>query len=242
MAATLDTFIKKSVKTIADSIDPDSSNFEASAQKALKFLINTVEAFKERGDKTDLDFLIKRKGLFYMFNYEAKGFKEKTLPFYDQFPLIFLLKVDSKGFLGINWHWISPHSRARLLIKLITKHPKTFFNDSRMIPIDYKRWLADIGANNVRFQKVAIRRYRFDALKKLRGLKVLRIPNLDMLDAIRFTTPIFKGITQSDAMKYIQRSAFAKNPRKTNVYKKYQKIMESKRPKKAKPIPKPPLN
>jgi len=237
MAEDLDKFIRKSIQVIKDSIDPDLRKFQTSVLRSLKFINNVITKFKTQA-RTDLDFLIKRKGLFYAFQYDAIGFRNKTLPFYDRFPLIFILKVSNKHFVGVNFHWISPKARARILLKLITEYPKTFFNDQRMIPINIKRFLQSIGGNNKRFTKIAIRVYRFDRLRRMRGLKVLRIPNIDMIGAIQFTSPFFKGITLTDARLWIQRSSFAKNPLNTNVYKKYKRIMEAKRPKKRPPPPK----
>ena len=49
----------------------------------------------------------------YMFKYNPKT-KEK-LPYYDTFPLIMPLEIYKGGFLGINFHYLPPKIRKKLL-------------------------------------------------------------------------------------------------------------------------------
>jgi hypothetical protein len=51
-------------------------------------------------------------GSMFLFQYDAK-YKE-TLPYWDMFPLVFPIEMDSKGFLGINLHYLPPTLRASL--------------------------------------------------------------------------------------------------------------------------------
>ena len=55
-------------------------------------------------------------GKMYTFHYNPKH--KKKLPYYDRFPLIFVINVYNDGFLGINLHYISPFHRAQLLSSL----------------------------------------------------------------------------------------------------------------------------
>ena len=52
-------------------------------------------------------------GKFYMFYYDAQT-KDK-LPYYDNFPVVMCLKRYSTGFLGLNFHYISPKYRLFLM-------------------------------------------------------------------------------------------------------------------------------
>jgi hypothetical protein len=62
-------------------------------------------------------------GQMYFYNYDAKY--KATLPYYDTYPCIMLLDVDSKGhFLGLNLHYLPPILRAKLL-DAIMDLPKT---------------------------------------------------------------------------------------------------------------------
>lgn len=55
-------------------------------------------------------------GLLNMFFYDPK-FK-KTLPLYDRFPLVLPLETFSGGFVGLNFHYLRPGTRFRLLEQL----------------------------------------------------------------------------------------------------------------------------
>lgn len=52
-------------------------------------------------------------GMMYMFRYDPKH--KKTLPYYDTFPVIFPIDMDRDSFLGINFHYLPPISRAKLM-------------------------------------------------------------------------------------------------------------------------------
>jgi len=55
-------------------------------------------------------------GRMYNFFYDPKG--KKTLPYYDKFPLIFMVGPASGGFYGLNLHYLPPVLRARLMDSL----------------------------------------------------------------------------------------------------------------------------
>jgi hypothetical protein len=56
-------------------------------------------------------------GKMYTFGYDAKH--KKTLPYWDKFPLIIVLDVHKDGFLGLNFHYISPIEREKFLRQLL---------------------------------------------------------------------------------------------------------------------------
>ena len=57
-------------------------------------------------------------GSMYHFIYDPKG--KQTLPYYDKFPLIFMVGPAAGGFYGINLHYLPPTFRATLMDKLYT--------------------------------------------------------------------------------------------------------------------------
>lgn len=52
-------------------------------------------------------------GRMYSFFYDPKH--KKTLPYYDRFPLVFIMEMYSDGFLGLNMHYLPHTYRARLM-------------------------------------------------------------------------------------------------------------------------------
>lgn len=56
-------------------------------------------------------------GKMYMFIYDAKH--KDTLPYWDQFPLVFPYKMVDGGFLGLNMHYIPYEYRIKILDRLM---------------------------------------------------------------------------------------------------------------------------
>ena len=52
-------------------------------------------------------------GRMIMFQYDPKT--KDTLPYYDKFPLVFVIDVNENSFLGLNMHYLSPILRARMM-------------------------------------------------------------------------------------------------------------------------------
>jgi hypothetical protein len=52
----------------------------------------------------------------YLFFYDAKT--KKKLPYWDRFPLVFILELKQDGFIGLNLHYLPPRIRVRFLYEL----------------------------------------------------------------------------------------------------------------------------
>jgi hypothetical protein len=93
-------------------------------------------------------------GYMYAFSYDPK-FK-KTLPYYDVFPLIFPVEFQSDGFLGINFHYLPPVLRARLMDALYPNLTNKKYDDTTRMRISY-----DIlqSASKYRFFKPTLKKY-----------------------------------------------------------------------------------
>lgn len=79
-------------------------------------------------------------GRMYVFAYDPKWKKE--LPYYDRFPLIFVLNgkgtKSGSGFLGINLHYLPPKRRALLLAKLTELASSKRYDEKTKLAISYK--------------------------------------------------------------------------------------------------------
>jgi len=74
-------------------------------------------------------------GKMYMFRYQAKH--KDTLPYYDRFPLIFMVDPAPKGFYGINLHYLPPTIRAIFFDKLLDVANNDKFNSKTKLKISY---------------------------------------------------------------------------------------------------------
>jgi len=60
-----------------------------------------------------------RQGNMFFFEYKAEG--AETLPYYDSFPLVYVIHVKSKFFYGANLHYLDPRRRAIVINNLKKK-------------------------------------------------------------------------------------------------------------------------
>ena len=74
-------------------------------------------------------------GGMYHFQYDPKH--KATLPYYDRFPLIFMVGGASGGFYGLNLHYLSPVLRAKLMDQLYTLSTNRKYDESTRIAMSY---------------------------------------------------------------------------------------------------------
>lgn len=76
-----------------------------------------------------------RLGNMYMFGYDPKH--KATLPYYDRFPLVFPINKADGGFLGINFHYLPPVLRAKLMDQLYTITTNKTYNENTRLRASY---------------------------------------------------------------------------------------------------------
>lgn len=74
-------------------------------------------------------------GRMYFFNYDPK--LKRQLPYYDRFPLIFMIGPAEGGFYGINLHYLAPTFRARLMDALYDTVTNQNYDESTRLKISY---------------------------------------------------------------------------------------------------------
>lgn len=93
-------------------------------------------------------------GRLYFFSYNPKH--EATLPYYDQFPLVLILKKEGNSFLGLNLHYLPIKYRIAFLDKLLDLAVYKGDNEIDRIRVSY-----DILAASARYKefKPCIKKY-----------------------------------------------------------------------------------
>lgn len=97
--------------------------------------VNTKAQLNNR-DRTYNKLVKTDIGRMYMFQYDPKG-KDK-LPYYDTFPLIFVLEKYNDGFLGMNLHYLPPTYRARLMDRLYDIERDDTLRESKKLKLSYQ--------------------------------------------------------------------------------------------------------
>lgn len=93
-------------------------------------------------------------GKMYFYVYDPKY--KKTLPLYDQLPLVIPIDYYPDGFLGINLHYLPPAARYKFLQQLLKISGNPKLNDSTKLNLSYSLLK---GLANDRYFKPTIHRY-----------------------------------------------------------------------------------
>lgn len=93
-------------------------------------------------------------GTMYMFRYDPKH--KKTLPYYDVFPVVFPIKMEQDGFTGINFHYLPPAMRAKLMDSLYSITTDKRYDENTKILATYQLLQS---ASKFRYFKPTVKRY-----------------------------------------------------------------------------------
>jgi len=98
------------------------------------------------------------KMLFY--KYDPKG--KATIPYYDQFPLVFPFRIGPTYMIGMNMHYLPPVERARLMMNLTTVVNSTTIDSNTKLLITYKLLNS---SSKFQYFKPCIKKYLFGQLR-----------------------------------------------------------------------------
>lgn len=93
-------------------------------------------------------------GSMFMFFYQPKH--KDTLPYYDSFPLVIVLKPAKDGFLGLNLHYLPPVLRAKFLDSLLDITNNKKYNETTKFNLTYELLK---GAEKYKYFKPCIKHY-----------------------------------------------------------------------------------
>lgn len=131
-------------------------------------------------------------GRMYMFFYDPK-YKEE-LPYYDMFPLIFVLEKYKDGFLGMNLHYLPPVFRARLMDKLYNIERNDAVRESKKLRLNYG--LLN-NAAKYKYFRPTVKRYLFSQVRS----RYLWIPYEEWDIALMLPTQRFRKAKQNVVWK-----------------------------------------
>lgn len=139
--------------------------------KKVKTLKNPVYTFQRiEREQTERGLSLDRApgiGNLYTYHYQAKW--DKQLPYWDMFPLIFLLNVYEDGHLGMNLHYIPPNLRLQLISRLLELRSSEAMTTRTKLMINYK--ILNAAAKYEAF-KPCVKQYLTSQLRS----KIIKIP------------------------------------------------------------------
>ena len=134
-------------------------------------------------------------GRLNLFGYNPK--LRKTLPYYDVFPLVLPLEPISGGFMGMNFHYLPPLLRFKLLERMQARASDTKFDKNTRFEVNYD------DVKNVKIVKPTIKKYLYSYVQT----GFLRINADEAATAIYLPVQRFKkasvGQVYADSRRFI---------------------------------------
>jgi hypothetical protein len=119
-----------------------NQDFERHSRESLNWYSKQISKFRNVNAKTFMEDNAEDLksntfyGHMYLYAYDPKH--KATLPYYDQWPLIFIIEEKKDGWLGINLHYLPPKLRGSLLLKLLEFKSSKKINDKTRLLMTYK--------------------------------------------------------------------------------------------------------
>ena len=127
-------------ETVFDKIWRNASasnvNLTQQNQTSIRWLANEARRFTRLTEydlKQDSFAYRSAIGQMFMYRYQPKFWR--TLPYYDTFPLVMPIKFYRDGALALNFHYITPYARLKLLTAL---QKIAGSNSSRKLELSYQ--------------------------------------------------------------------------------------------------------
>lgn len=158
MATVFDDLLLKGVRQghIPARTDDARTWFRNKAQNVSRTRVQPEKLLEQGVKKTNRVEV----GHMYHFIYDPKG--KKTLPYYDTFPLIFMVGAAEGGFYGINLHYLPPRLRAKLMDELYTLASNKRYDEDTKLRISYNILKS---ASKMKYFKPTFKHYLADHVK-----------------------------------------------------------------------------
>lgn len=180
----------------------DQKNSQAWFNQKIKELGSKAPISRVTLLKTTQDIQTPRMmiGTMCFFGYDPKH--KDTLPHYDRFPLSFVFGLDSKGFIGINFHYLNIPMRVRLYDAMWKIASQSHLPTQQVKAITWQ-----LLSNVSRFPGVgpAVKRYLYGHVRT----KFIKVDIQDWKTAIMLPVSQFTGANEQSIQRLSKISAAA---------------------------------
>lgn len=177
---------------------------EKNSDKSLQWFKTQLKGMKNinrRALLKDDAFKVRSKtlpGRMFMYFYDPKN--KKTLPYYDRFPLIFMVEKANGGFYGLNLHYLPPKQRALLFDKLMQYSSNKRYDITTRLRLNYQMLKQ---ASKLSFFKPCFKHYLTDHVRS----QLIEVPADNWETVLFMPTENFKkksvGTVWTDSRKMI---------------------------------------
>lgn len=128
-------------------------------------------------------------GNMYMYFYDP--LTKETLPYYDMFPLVFPYRRVGGNFWGLNFHYIPPVLRVKILDRLMTYKTNDKMDGTTRLRLS---WNLISSAASLKPLQACVRQYRFDQVQS----RFLKVDPNDWVTAMLLPVESFIGDSKSN--------------------------------------------
>lgn len=181
-----DTLLKRLVaRAQANDVKPWTDKSQKWFRDKVRLFGNksTFDNVKRDAEKTNKT-LQRDPGIGFMYTFAYKAKWDKELPYWDRFPLIFVISLYDDGFLGINLHYLSPRYRAVLMDKLLELANDSRYTNKTKLMISYQILNS---ASRYKLFKPCVKRYLYTQLQS----QLIKITSDEWEPAIYLPTESF---------------------------------------------------
>ncbi len=161
------------------------SSIARSTRRSAKWFQNKIKEFTQNSKRQTTSRPV--VGGLYMYVYDPK-YKE-TLPHYDMFPVVMPFRILKDGFVGINFHYLPPMLRAKLMDKLLEIHGNKKLKDDTKLKLSYQM-LNSVASSKL--IKPTVHRYLHGHVRS----KIIVVPAPEWADAVMLPLAKFKGASK----------------------------------------------
>ena len=141
----------------AKGIKPNTSSARKWFQKKARDTRINRQQLLNSSDRSEN---IPTVGNMYCYAYDPKW--KAKLPYYDEFPLIFVVEPAPSGFIGINLHYVSPRNRLLLMDSLTKISTDNRYDSKTKLALSYNILK---GLSKYNMMKPCLKRYLYNQVK-----------------------------------------------------------------------------
>jgi len=155
------------------------------ARKWFAEKMKTIKSVNRRELMKDDNFITRARpltGRMFMYFYDPKH--KKTLPYYDRFPLTFMVEKAEGGFYGLNLHYLPHKQRALFFDKLTEFSTNKKYDKTTRIRLSYDLLK---GASKLRMFRPCFKHYLTDHVRS----KIVEVPASEWESVLFLPTEYF---------------------------------------------------
>lgn len=184
MSTYYEKIFEKNSYNVKDAVSKSRAWFQQQRTLLARQAIEPMRLVKASSEKNTT---VVRPGEMYLFMYDPKT--KDTLPYWDQFPLVFPFRKLPDGFIGLNLHYLPYQLRIRLLDRLLEYKNNNKFDETTRLKFS---WNIIQGVSKLKIAEPCVHRYLTSHLKS----PMKRIDSADWASALMLPVERFVGASR----------------------------------------------